>query len=317
MPTNETLHNAKVGKNNEFYTLLDDVETELCHYSDKFRNKTVLCNCDDSNSAFWEYFHTHFAELGLKKLIATHYDTTYPTYARLYEGGNDSIIESCDTKQLTGNGDFRSDECLDFLEEADIVVTNPPFTMFKEMMALLMHFQKQFLIIGSMNALSYKEIFPLFRDNKVWYGVSIHSGDRKFYVPNSYPLNASGCGIDPTNGKRFIKVKGVRWFTNLDHQFKHKPLALSKRYAPEDYPLYDNFDAININSYKDIPCDYDGVMGVPITFMDHYCPEQFEIVGWSRHNDMNMDGGYWHKGTCNDATLNGKQVYRRILIRKK
>ena len=285
MAKNDNLHKAKDAKNDEFYTRIEDVAEELRHYKKHFAGKDVLCNCDDPTwSAFWRYFHLNFAELGLKKLISTHYDRTEPTYKMEYEGGDDNNVEVGVKTPLEGNGDFRNRECLDLLDESDIVVTNPPFSLFREYVAELMKHQKKFLILGNMNALTYKEIFPLVRDNQLWYGASIHSGDRKFYVPNDYPLKASGCGVD-NNGQKFIRVKGVRWYTNLDYKARHEKLVLWKNYTPEEYPKYDNYDAINVNKYSEIPCDYDGVMGVPITFIDYYCPEQFEIVAFRKGND--------------------------------
>lgn len=285
MAKNDNLHKAKDAKNDEFYTRIEDVAEELRHYKKHFAGKVVLCNCDDPIwSAFWRYFHLNFAELGLKKLISTHYDRTEPTYKMEYEGGDDNNVEVGVKTPLEGNGDFRNRECLDLLDESDIVVTNPPFSLFREYVAVLMQHQKKFLILGNMNALTYKEIFPLIRDNQLWYGASIHSGDRKFYVPNDYPLKASGCGVD-NNGQKFIRVKGVRWYTNLDYKARHEKLVLWKNYTPEEYPKYDNYDAINVNKYSEIPCDYDGVMGVPITFIDYYCPEQFEIVAFRKGND--------------------------------
>lgn len=282
---NANLHKAKDAKNDEFYTQLTDVAKELMHYKAHFKDKIVLCNCDDPTwSAFWKYFHLNFAELGLKKLISTHYDREEATYKMEYTGGDDNDIEVGVKTPLEGNGDFRNKECLDLLDECDIVVTNPPFSLFREYVAILMKYQKKFLILGNMNALTYKEIFPLIRDNQLWYGASIHSGDRKFYVPDDYPLKASGCGIDE-NGRRFIRVKGIRWYTNLDYKARHEKLVLWKNYTPEEYPKYDNYDAINVNKYSEIPCDYDGVMGVPITFIDYYCPEQFEIVAFRKGDD--------------------------------
>lgn len=190
----------------------------------------------------------------------------------LFNSGENELIE------LEGNGDFRSDECIELLKEADIVVTNPPFSLFREFVNVLVEHDKYFIIIGNVNAITYKEFFPLIKEDKAWIGASIHSGDRKFYVPDNYPLNASGCGVDE-DGRRFIRVKGVRWYTNLDLKQRHEELILVKRYIPNNYPQYANYDAININKTADIPCDYAGVMGVPITFMDKYSPDQFEIIG--------------------------------------
>lgn len=302
---NANLHKAKDAKNDEFYTQLADVSKEMIHYKEHFKGKTLFCNCDDPTmSAFWKYFHQNFAELGLKKLISTHYDKENASYKMEYTGGNDNNIKAGVIAPLEDNGDFRNQECLDLLKEADIVATNPPFSLFREYVATLMDYGKKFIIIGNMNALTYKEIFPLFRDNKLWYGASIHSGDRKFYVPDDYPLNASGCGIDE-EGHRFIRVKGVRWFTNLDYLARHEKLNLWKTYTPEEYPNYDNYKAINVNKYSEIPADYDGIMGVPITFMDYYCPEQFDIVSFRKGEDGK------------DLSVNGNCPYFRILIKKK
>ena len=279
MTKNSNLSKAKTAKNDEFYTQITDIEKELKHYKAHFKNKTIFCNCDDpKQSQFWKYFHLNFNHFGLKKLIATHYHETEPTYKIEYTGEDDNDIELGVKTPLEGNGDFRNQECLDLLDESDIVVTNPPFSLFREYVAVLMEHQKKFLILGNMNALTYKEIFPLIRDNQLWYGASIHSGDRKFYVPDDYPLKASGCGIDD-NGRKYIRVKGVRWYTNLDYKERHEKLVLWKNYTPEEYPKYDNYDAINVDKVSEIPCDYDGVMGVPITFMDKHNPEQFEIIG--------------------------------------
>ena len=306
---NVNLHKAKDAKNDEFYTQLTDVSKELMHYKQHFKDKIVLCNCDDPTwSAFWKYFHLNFAELGLKKLISTHYDREKVTYKMEYTGGDDNDIEVGVKTPLKGNGDFRNKECLDLIDEADIVVTNPPFSLFREYVAVLMEHEKKFIILGNMNALTYKEIFPLFRDNQLWYGASIHSGDRKFYVPDDYPLKASGCGIDE-NGKRFIRVKGVRWFTNLDYPARHEKLILWKNYTLEEYPKYDEFNVINVDKYAEIPVDYDDVMGVPITFMDFFNPDQFEII-W-------LDGTDTSRWYGSGPLLNGKKKYRRLFIRRK
>ncbi len=207
----------------------------------------------------------------------------------------DGAVDLCDVQELLKNdrnaistlkqhGDFRSQECIELLKQADIVVTNPPFSLFREYLAQLVEYDKKFLIIGNVNAVTYKEVFPLIKENRLWFGPSISSGDRKFNVPDDYPLNAAGCGIDP-DGRRYIRVKGIRWFTNLDHKKRHEMLDLVCRYSPEEYPKYDNYDAINVDRTSDIPYDYDGVMGVPITFLDKYNPEQFEIVEFRKGQD--------------------------------
>ena len=316
---NANLHKAKDAKNDEFYTQLTDVSKEMMYYKEHFKDKIVFCNCDDPTwSAFWRYFHLNFAELGLKKLISTHYVKKEATYKMEYTGGDDNDIEIGVKTPLEGNGDFRNRECLDLLDECDIVVTNPPFSLFREYVAVLMEHKKKFIILGNMNALTYKEIFPLIRDNQLWYGASIHSGDRKFYVPDNYPLEAAGCGVDE-DGKRYIRVKGVRWYTNMDYSARHEELKLWKTYNESDFPKYENYDAINVNKYSEIPVDYNGVMGVPITILDFYCPEQFDILGISASWDetdimkcLKLSETHRHA-----PIMNGKEVYRRIFIRKK
>ena len=290
---NKNLNKAKEAKKDEFYTQLEDINNELRHYREHFRGKTVLCNCDDPRvSNFFTYFAYNFEFLGLKKLITTCYknqnidlfsqnkseQAVYLVYEGDKNGDHIPNAEEIGVKPLKGDGDFRSKECIELLKEADIVVTNPPFSLFREYVAQLMEYDKKFLIIGNVNAITYKEIFPLMMNNQIWLGASIHSGDRKFWVPNDYELNAAGCGIDES-GKKFIRVKGVRWFTNLDFKERHEDIILYKRYTSNEYPKFENLDAINVNRTEDIPCDYDGLMGVPITFMDKYNPEQFEILG--------------------------------------
>ena len=292
---------SKSAKKDEFYTQYSDIEKEMYHYSDQFRNKTVFCNCDDPfESEFFMFFAMNFEALGLKRLIATCYidspiageqlslfddPQAEPAY-KIEITGATMIRTPADVKEfvkgnvqhLVGNGDFRSHECLEFLKQSDIVVTNPPFSLFREFLAQLIAYGKQFIIIGNVNAITYKEVFPLIMDNKLWMGVSIHSGDREFRVPDHYPLQASGFRIDE-QGRKYIRVKGVRWFTNMDNAQRHEFMPLYKRYSPQDFPRYDNFDAINVDVSADIPEDYDGSIGVPITFLDKYCPEQFQICG--------------------------------------
>ena len=310
---NKNLNAAKVAKKDEFYTQLSDIERELQHYWQHFRGKVVLCNCDDPyESNYFKYFALRFNQLGLKKLICTCYNGSPVTGNELaihFDGfdddepkkiaykveitevkdeNGDGAVDLSDVQYLLKNdknvlsilktGDFRSQECIELLKEADIVVTNPPFSLFREYIGQLMKYQKKFLIIGNMNSITCKEIFPYVQNNKMWIGPSISSGDRKFYVPDDYPLNAAGCGVD-SDGKRFIRVKGVRWFTNLDHNKRHEDLDLVCRYSKDEYPTFDNFDAIEVGKTSDIPYDYDGIMGVPITFLDKYNPGQFEILG--------------------------------------
>ena len=282
MAGNTNLHKANAAKKDEFYTQLTDIEKEMCHYKAHFQDKIIFCNCDDPEySNFWKYFQLNFYYLGLKKLIATHYEIDKPSYkmeiVRQDKGVQMGIPDYVKTP-LQENGDFRSAECVEILKEADIVVTNPPFSLFREYLAQLIEYEKKFIIIGNQNCITYKEVFPLLKENQIWLGQSIHSGDREFGIPNDYPLNAASFRIDET-GKKFIRVKGIRWFTNLDIPKRHEELFLYKNYTPEEYPTYDNYDAINVDKTQDIPCDYFGVMGVPITFMDKYNPKQFEIVG--------------------------------------
>ncbi len=270
MSANKNLHKAKNAKNDEFYTQLTDVSKELMHYKQHFKDKIVFCNCDDPTwSAFWKYFHLNFKALGLKKLISTHYDKNEPTYKMEYTGGDDNDIEVGVKTPLEGNGDFRNQECLDLLDESDIVVTNPPFSLFREYVAILMEHEKKFLIIGNKNALNYKEVFPAIQNDDIWLGFC---SPVEFGTPSGVTKKIAGL---------------TRWFTNLDISKRHEKLTLWKKYSPEEYPHYENYDAINVNKVSDIPCDYDGVMGVPLTFMDNYNPEQFEIIG-KPHGDLGV-----------------------------
>ncbi|MBR3655405.1 MAG: adenine-specific methyltransferase EcoRI family protein [Elusimicrobia bacterium] len=319
--SNKDLISAKRNKKDEFYTQLADIEKELKYYKKHFKNKTVLCNCDDPRvSNFFYYFSCNFEHLGLKRLIATCYknqdidlfsqNKSEKAVYLIYDGdknGNRKVdIEEIGIKQFKGDGDFRSKECIELLKQADIVVTNPPFSLFREYVAQLVEYKKKFLIIGNINAVTYKEIFKLIKENKIWLGISIHSGDREFGVPDSYPINAAGYRID-SNGKKFIRIKGVRWFTNLDYPQRYEDLVLYKKYNKEDYPKYDNYDAINVNKVSDIPCDFDGIMGVPITFLDKYNPNQFEII--------QLD--HWGVLGNLDNVVKGKTLYRRIYIKKR
>lgn len=280
---NANLHKAKDAKNDEFYTQLTDVAKELMHYKEHFKDKIVLCNCDDPTwSAFWKYFHLNFAELGLKKLISTHYDREKATYKMEYTGGDDNDIEVGVKTPLEGNGDFRNQECLDLLDESDIVVTNPPFSLFREYVAVLMEHGKKFLIIGNMNAITYKEVFPLIRDDKLWLGVSLSGSKCSFIVPESY--DGKNVYYDE-NGQKMAKINNAIWFTNLDHKKRHEKLILWKKYTPEEFPKYDNYDAINVDRYAEIPIDYTGVMGVPITYLYRHNPDDFEIVAFRKGDD--------------------------------
>ena len=320
MTNNSNLHKAMKGKNNEFYTMIDTVEKELVHYKKHLKNKIVLCNCDDpKSSAFWKYLHLNFSELGLKKLVSTYYNEKAVVFKTEYSGGDDTNIEKGLKTALKGNGDFRSEECLSILDECDIVITNPPFSLFRDFVDILMKYKKKFLIIGNMNAVAYKQIFPFIKNNLLWYGVSIHSGSTKFYIPKDYPVTTKNWGKDET-GKIYVEVTGTRWFTNLDHNFRlSSKLELHEHYTPEKYPKYDNYNAINVNKVAEIPFDYNGVMGVPITFIDKYNPKQFEILGvattWDKSEEV-QSIRLPYNGPLN-ACLNGKELYKRILIRKK
>ena len=288
-----------------------DIENELQYYKKYFKNKIVFCNCDDpEQSNFWQYFARNFEHLQLKKLIATHFDPDKPSYKlellRLEDGGDqndDGRIDHLDTIKtpLIQNGDFRSPECIEILKQADIVVTNPPFSLFREYVAQLVEYKKKFLIIGNMNAITYKEIFPLIRDNKIWAG---HSFNRtiEFRIPSDY----EECNRIE-NGRKYCKVPAICWFTNLSHKKRNQELILYKSYKENktDYPKYDNYDAIEVSKTKDIPKDYYGAMGVPISFLDKYCPVQFEIVKFRKGNDDK------------DLCIDGKCPYFRILIKRK
>ena len=342
MAKNSNLHTAAKAKNDEFYTRLADIENELSHYRDQFRGKVVLCNCDDPfESNFFKYFVLNFNHLGLKKLIATSYagspiankqlsvmnilgdDEQGNSYGIAYkavvttvhDANDDGQVDMSDIhrlfelgenqlSRLKSGGDFRSRECIALLDEADIVVTNPPFSLFREYVATLMAHKKKFLIWGNINAITYKEIFPLLKDNEMWLGTRNINADIWFVVPEGEKYEKI---ID---GNKTKHIMGC-WYTNLDLKKRHEDMILYRRYTPEEYPHYDNYDAININKTVDIPCDYDGVMGVPITFLDKYNPEQFEIIGLDRYTIPRefLVGGR--------AAINGKPTYARILVRNR
>lgn len=291
---NDNLHKAKSAKNDEFYTQFIDVSKELMHYKKHFKDKIVFCNCDDPTwSAFWKYFHLNFAELGLKKLISTHYDKEEATYKMEYEGGNDNDIEVGKKTPLKGNGDYRDEECLDLLDECDIVVTNPPFSnqLPTQLIKLCIQKNKKFLLISPLNIIKYKEFFPLIKEGKVWMGCGTV---KEFLQPDG-------------SIKRF---GNIYWYTNLDHKKRHEKMILWKYYTPEEYPTYDNYDAINVNKASEIPINYDGIMGVPITYLDKHNLEQFDIVGEFNHGCDNVYD-------LAKPTINGKELYPRIAIRKK
>ena len=300
-----------------------------CYYSSPIAGQQLQYGCD-ANGQMTFYFEDKGVEENKSKrpykaVVTQVYDkkgdggVDMLDVAELFRSGENELVE------LEGDGDFRSPECLDLLDEADIVVTNPPFSLFRDYVAVLMEHQKHFIIIGNVNAITYNEIFPLIMENKLWFGASIHSGDRKFYVPDDYPLNAAGCGVDE-DGKRYIRVKGVRWYTNLDLKQRHEEMILVKRYDPEEYPKYVNYNAIEVAKTSDIPCDYAGLMGVPITFLDKYSPEQFEIVGFSLtlakpvKECIEPDADYIKGGPrfyIKEGPKKYKRCYDRIVIRNK
>ena len=336
MAGNSNLHDSIRNKQDEFYTQLSMIENELKHYIHHFKDKVVLCNCDDPfESNFFKYFALNFKFLGLKKLIATGYNTSpilgkelnvwtgeetdfpvktpYVAYINdVSDLNNDGRIDLEDVKilltskhnckrKLKGDsnypaGDFRSEECLKLLRQADIVVTNPPFSLFREYLAQLIELKKKFLIIGRISATTYKEVFPYFENNKIWLGKN--SGHFWFKVPDSYETKKTDFKIDET-GQKWRRMGNICWFTNLDFEIHHENMILYKKYNKKDYPKYDNYDAINIDNVKDIPCDYDGIMGVPVTFFAKYCPEQFEILGCTQRGchdlvpDIKKYNDYW------------------------
>lgn len=286
---NKNLHKAKDNKKDEFYTQLTDIERELKYYKHHFKDKVVYCNCDDPRvSNFFHYFSYNFEKLGLKKLIATCYknqsmdlfsqnNSEQAIYLEYTGDKNGNFVpdpNEIGIKQLKGDGDFRSKESISLLTQADIIVTNPPFSLFREYVAQLIEYDKKFVIVGHQNAISYKEIFKLIKDNKLWLGYGFKGGAGHF-INQHYEDYATA--TDRKEG--MIRVSGVHWFTNLDISKRHEDLILYKNYNPEEYPKYENFDAINVNKTKDIPIDYNGYMGVPITFLDKYNPDQFEITG--------------------------------------
>ena len=302
---NTNLHAAKVAKNDEFYTRFEDINFEINlvehGYRPFFKDKIVYCNCDDpEESNFWKFFKARFNGLKLKKLISTHYDQEGKSSYKLeYDG--ERVVKS----ELDGNGDFRSPECVELLKESDIVVTNPPFSLFREFVALLMKYEKKFVIIGNKNAITYKEIFPLIKDNKVWLG---YTSPNEFIIPG---------------GEITKQVTGLcRWFTNLEIPKRHEPMLLGGSYERGSkkgmFPKYDNYDAINVDRVCDIPEDYDGVMGVPITFLDKYCPEQFELVGTTESEGKGFSNGLWisNSGVAQPVVKNERK-YKRLFIKRK
>ena len=323
---NINLHTAKVQGNDEFYTQITDIEKELSNYKDFFKGKVVYCNCDDAReSNFFKYFSKNFEFLGLKKLITTGYKAEGKGVVLVYEGdknGNHKVEDNeIVVRELEGSGDFRSEECVEFLKEADVVVTNPPFSLFREYIAQLVEYNKKFLVIGNLNAATYKEIFPLIKNNQLWLGATMFNGGAAYFIGRKDLFdpekisNAKHAYIK--DGKLYWRVNGVRWFTNIEHKKRNTPIDLYKRYSNE-YPKYDNYDAIEVSKVSEIPMDYNGIMGVPISFLDKYNPEQFEIVDarTCAYNDKQKNKStYLIKDA--DGSINGKPTYARICIRRK
>ena len=327
---NSDLNAAKKAKKDEFYTQLSDIENELRHYKEHFRGKTVLCNCDDPRvSNFFHYFAYQFEALGLKRLITTCYKNQerdlfsrhdceraiWLEYLGDKNGNRVPDPAEIGIRQLEGDGDFRSPECIELLKQADLVVTNPPFSLFREYVAQLIKYGKKFIIIGHQNAIHYKEIFSLIKDGKVWLGYGFRGNATHFYT------HYEDTATSGDHREGMVRVSGVTWFTNLDHKKRHEELILFRNYTPEEYPTYMNFDGIDVGQVADIPCDWDGMMGVPDTFLDKYNPNQFEIVGLGCGDLAKLIGvGKNHRGRTDVAfKVNGeyKCPYSRIIIRRR
>ena len=315
MTQNSNLHAAKKNKNDEFYTLLTDIEKELRHYRHHFKEKKIFLNCDDPReSNFWRYFSLNFDFLGLEKLTSTHYDADHPTY-RLDMYRDDSGEVQTTQTDLEQNGDFRSPESIEILEESDVVVTNPPFSLLREYISQLMEYEKDFLIVGNQNIVTYKDIFPLIKNNKMWIGHN--TGGMTFKVPNT-PEYSDKSGFFIEDGQAYSKLGNICWYTNIDIAKRHEELILWKEYNEEDYPSYDNYDAIEVSRVKDIPIDYNGIMGVPITFLDKYNPNQFEIIGATESEGKGFSSGLWDSDSkVAQPVVDGKRKYKRLFIKKK
>lgn len=319
---NSNLRNAKKAKNDEFYTQLSDIEKEMRHYKAFFKDKVVYCNCDDArDSNFFKYFSLNFEHLGLKKLICTGYKENGKGVVLVYEGdknGNRIVDdEEIIVNELEGDGDFRSAECIEFLKECDVVVTNPPFSLFREYVAQLMEYGKKFLIIGDGNAVTYKEIFPYIKNNELWLGITMRGCQQSvFIVPNTRTDTNTKERLCDGKMRYSTIINTASWFTNIPHNKRNEELDLYRKYNETDYPKYDNYDAIEVSKVADIPMDYDGVMGVPISFIGKYCPTQFEIVDARDYTDIER---LKSKSTFlvkdKDSAINGKPTYARILIK--
>lgn len=316
---NTGLSRARKAKKDEFYTQLTDIEKELRHYTEFFKDKTVLCNCDDPKiSNFFVYFVRNFKTLGLKRLITTCYKNQEPEIFStnkcdhavyiIYDGGDDNNPDvakvAATAIPMKGDGDFRSNECIELLKQADVVVTNPPFSLFNAYIKQLVDYDKKFLIIGPQNALKYKNLFPLIKNNKIWLGYGFKRNCAHF---NTFYEDIA---TDMDHKEGMIRVSSVTWFTNIDHKKRHEPMDFYKVYDPEEYPKYDTFDAIEVKPAAEIPGDYYGLMGVPITFLDKFCPDQFEIIGELNHG---CDNEY----DFAKPIINGEEKYPRIIIKRK
>jgi len=339
--TNKYLHKAKSEKNDEFYTILSDIEKELRHYKKHLKKKTVFCNCDDPRvSNFFHYFSYNFEQLGLKKLITTCYKNQnadlftekksekaiYLEYTGDKNRNNIPDPEEIGIKHLESDGDFRSKECIKLLEQADVVVTNPPFSLFREYVRQLIEYKKKFLIIGTWNAITYKDIFKLIKENKIWLGINSNRNFSGFIVPKHYSLYGTEARVDE-HGNRIVSSNNTCWFTNLDISKRHEDLILFKNYNKKEYPKYDNYNSIEVSKTKDIPMDYEGLMAVPITFLDKYNPDQFEILGiMDRENSSGLRTKKYDKSkiaNANDLNARGvikingeyKAMYARVLIK--
>ena len=346
---NSNLHKASKAKKDEFYTQLIDIEKELKHYKEQFRGKVVYCNCDDPfESNFFKYFAANFNALGLKKLITTSYTKSpivggqLPLFEvkglkpkgkepfkielnEVTDSNADGAVGLADVKwllkndaniatPLKDNGDFRSEECVKLLEQADIVVTNPPFSLFREYIVQLAQYKKKFIILGDQNAITYKEVFRLIKENKLWLGYD-NNGTKWFQVPMNYDIPTES-RKKIVNGVKYFSMGRIVWFTNLETIKRHEELNFYKKYSPEEFPKYDNYNAIEVSRVLEIPKDHKGVMGVPITFLDKYSPEQFEIIGMAEDNGKGFSGGIWD-GKNPHCVINGENKFKRIFIRHK
>lgn len=324
---NKNLNKAKKAKNDEFYTQSSDIENEMRHYREHFKGNVVYMNCDDpQESNFWKYFAQNFDFLEIKKLISTHYDEKEPTYKMTLDRDDQGVMNNYGRDEdgvpmgriepLKQNGDFRSDESIELLQEADVVVTNPPFSLFREYIAQLVEYEKKFIVLGNQNAITYKEIFPLLKEGKIWLG-NITNKTMWFEVPDHYPLK--GSRVKEEKGKRLVSVAAISWYTNLEYPKRFEDQILYRTYEgnEEDYPRYDNYDAIEVSRVKNIPMDYEGVMGVPITFMNNHNPGQFKVLGATESEGKGFSNGLYidDMGHPKQPVVKGKRKYKRIFIR--